>query len=302
MPAAAEEEFDWDQRLAYPAYIYHVTFTSTYSVNREDDRYLWHRNTPDDNGVVHDSLGHYRSTTVAGPLHTPREMCNAQKRLDQNKDGGSWVPYEWAGVQFNCSALEGGGAAPGSSESSSGGGIKSAATNAVKGAAPGAAVVALVNGVRVFSTILGPIRSNGRRRRKRKYTLDIKVQDGQGTQRMSLAADDEDFLWIYAQVRCDDPKANPSLTTRTLAFLKEEPNSDWLVLGPPRFVGGYKVVAVKAKEPYPDAALNSEEATVAVTANIEGQQIRGPVKISLDLYEVVFVETHDRSLDELTPA
>jgi len=293
-PAGGNEKFNWDQTLSRPAYVYHSTWVSTYSINQADDKYLWHTGTPDKKGVLHDSMGHYKVTKVAGPLHTPRAICKTWEGLDHSKMNGAYPPGGWAGVSFNCKALAGGKPpSESSSEESITSAAGSAAANAVKGAGAGAAVVALVNGIPVLSMLLGGDGSKNRRRRKRKYTLDIKVQDGQGVKRTNISADDEDFIWIYARVKCDDPKVNTSLMTRTLAFLKEGPASEWLVISHPRMTYGCKVVAVKAKPPFPDAELTINEAIVAVIASMEGQQVRGPVDITLELYEVVFGEMLD---------
>jgi hypothetical protein len=97
-----EEEFDWDQTLPYPAYIYHVTKTHTYSGSFDRDMYLCHKaEKPDANGQIHDSLGHYEASKVAGPLTTPRAICEAYKGLDPAKGR---PPGGWAGVNFNCGA------------------------------------------------------------------------------------------------------------------------------------------------------------------------------------------------------
>ena len=62
-----EEEFDWGQTLPYPAYIYHVTKTHTYSGSFDRDMYLCHKaEKPDANGQIHDSLGHYQASKWPG--------------------------------------------------------------------------------------------------------------------------------------------------------------------------------------------------------------------------------------------
>jgi len=96
------EEFDWGQTLPYAAYIYHVTKTYTYSGSFDRDMYLCHKaEKPDANGQIHDSLGHYQASKVAGPLTTPKAICEAYSGLDPAKGR---APGGWAGVNFNCGA------------------------------------------------------------------------------------------------------------------------------------------------------------------------------------------------------
>jgi hypothetical protein len=96
------EEFDWGQTLPYAAYIYHVTKTHTYSGSFDRDMYLCHKAAnPDANGQIHDRLGHYQASRVAGPLTTPRAICEAYRGLDPAKGR---APGGWAGVNFNCGA------------------------------------------------------------------------------------------------------------------------------------------------------------------------------------------------------
>lgn len=149
----------------------------------------------------------------------------------------------------------------------------------------------LVNGVPIGQAILRPKNGNGKEEEEERaeYTLNISTQDAEKVQRTYVGADDEDFIWVYAQVSCNKPEINTASITRAMVFTKEGPDAPWVVLGEPRMVQGYKVVAVKSRPPFPDAELTSEQATVAVSATIEGEQIRGPVDISIYLYRVVFV-------------
>lgn len=150
----------------------------------------------------------------------------------------------------------------------------------------------LVNGVAISQAILRPRDGSGKETGKEKeeqtkYTLDIHTQDANMVQRTDLAVNDEDFIWIYARVICNKQEIDTESITRALAFTREGPDSEWLVLGESRMVAESKVIAVKARPPFPDAELTSEKATVAISASIEGNQIRGPVNLTLFQYQLV---------------
>jgi hypothetical protein len=276
--AGQGEEFNWDQKFSYPAYVYHVTKTHTYSGSFDRDMYLCNRNTPDAKGQVHDSEGHYEVTMVAGPLHTPREICKTYSRLDPAKGR---PPGKWAGVTFNCGALTAGKPAAAEkpvAESSLGERVKSAAENAAKGAGPGVVVVALVNGIRVLPPLLVLPAKNGRRRRKKKYTLDVRTEG----HRTRLVTNGEDRLWIYGQVRCSESEINTESLTRGLSFNTQGLDAEWLVLGEPRLSRGFKAVQVRARPPTEEATLKSFKALVVVSTTIEGTRIEAPVELVLE--------------------
>jgi hypothetical protein len=162
-----------------------------------------------------------------------------------------------------------------------------------------AAVIAsvLVNGSEIIRTILRPPSvdsvqppappTNGEQKEAEKpkqYTLDIRTQD----QRTTLIADGEDIVWIYGQVLCDDPNIDTGTITRGLSFAADGPNASWLVLGEPEMVGGFKVTMVRAWPPTEEAVLEDDGAMVVASASIEGNQVGGPVQLTLEdsLYEL----------------
>jgi len=284
--AGQEKEFNWNQRFSHPAYVYHVTKTHTYSVtNNNDDRYLWHSKTPDSKGWVRDGLGNYKVSTVAGPLHTPRAICEAFEKLDHTKKNGERPPESWAGVAFNCKELTAGkpaAAGKPESESSLGERVRSAAENAAKGAGPGVVVVALVNGIRVLPPLLIRPAKNGRRRKKKKYTLDVRTEDG----RTEIYCDGEDLLWIFAKVSCNKPSINTSSITSTINFSVSGPNSDWLDLGKPQYRKGYRAIPARAWPPSPESLLDPGNPTVMVSVKIENHPFQVPVDLTLTHYEL----------------
>jgi len=148
----------------------------------------------------------------------------------------------------------------------------------------GVIVTVLVNGVAISQTILKPKDDKGEED-DTEYTLDVRTQDSEGEMRTTIDADNEDTLWIYAQVRCNKPEIDTASLTRALGFSKEGANAAWLVLGTPQMRDGFKVVSIKARPPYAEAQLVEDgRVTVPVTSLIEGQSIRGPVDLSIEGY------------------
>jgi hypothetical protein len=153
-------------------------------------------------------------------------------------------------------------------------------------------VTVMVNGAAISQAILRPRNGSGKENAKEeeeqtKYTLDIYTQDQDKEQRTVLVADDLDVLWIYAKVVCNKKNVDTKTLTKSISFAKEGQSSDWLVLGQAKFVDDSKVVAVKARPPFEDAELASDQATVSVSVNIEGNLIRGPVDLTLYAFKLV---------------
>lgn len=143
-------------------------------------------------------------------------------------------------------------------------------------------VTVLVNGVAISQAVLGSRNGDQKEKEdKTEYTLDIRTQDRNQVTRTTLAADNEDILWVYGQVRCNKPEVDTSSLTQALSFSTEGPDVSWLVLGKAQMVEGFKVVQVRAGPPFPDAQLTAGQASVRVSTIIEGKQISGPVRLDL---------------------
>ena len=112
----------------------------------------------------------------------------------------------------------------------------------------------------------------------KEYELDIRTQDD----RTSLNTDGEDFLWVYAQVRCNKPEVDTEPLTSSLTFTAEGTDAKWLGLGSPQRTNGFKSVPVRAWPPSANAQLSEAKATVMVSAVIEGHPVSGPVTITLE--------------------
>lgn len=137
-------------------------------------------------------------------------------------------------------------------------------------------ISALVNGALVFQ------RSSGERREgedQARYTMDVRTEN----ERTSLVADDQDRLWVYANLKCVKGAVESDLTaTVSFSFIGEYAN--WVSIRSTQFTGGYKAVLLAAKPPSPDAEL-AEGANVTVLASgttAEGERIDVPVTIELD--------------------
>jgi hypothetical protein len=161
------------------------------------------------------------------------------------------------------------------------------------GTAAGAIVTVLVNGAAIAETILHPSGEQGQEEEEqeeeeeeeepRRYTLDIRTEE----ERTTLEADGEDTLWIYGQVRCDDPEVDTEGLTQSLSFRPQGPNTAWFVAGEPQMSEGFKAVQFRARPPIPDAELASGQDQVLVSTTIEGTPVSGPVLLSLELYELL---------------
>lgn len=149
----------------------------------------------------------------------------------------------------------------------------------------------MVNGVVIAQTILRPKdeERTDEDEERTEYALDIRVQDQNQVQRTNLAADNQDMLWIYGQVRCNDPDVDTQALTQGLAFAKQGRNAQWLIMGEAQMRGGFKVIPVRARPPSPDALLAEDNVTVSVSALIEGRRIVGPVELQLEHYIMEFL-------------
>ena len=84
----------------------------------------------------------------------------------------------------------------------------------------GAGVIAtiLINGAAIQTILLTPPGQEGEQgaggKPQRQYYFDIRTQGGRGT----LAADGQDSLWIYGEVRCTDPEIDCSGLTGGIGF------------------------------------------------------------------------------------
>jgi hypothetical protein len=147
----------------------------------------------------------------------------------------------------------------------------------------GATVVILVNGTSIGETILGRDRGGDDGSEKQdeedrpRYSMELSTEDA----RTDLAADGDDALWVYGRVTCDKPEIDTGSITAGLAFSAAGPSGNWLILSPPQMSGGSKAVRIQAAPPYEGAELLSSEATVMVSAIIEGEKIDGPVSLTL---------------------
>jgi len=147
----------------------------------------------------------------------------------------------------------------------------------------GATVVILVNGTSIGETILGRDKGDDDQGENEdeedppRYSMELSTEGS----RTELKADGEDTLWIYGRVTCDKPEIDTGSITAGMSFSAQGPSGDWLILGPPRMSGGSKAVRVQARPPYEGAELQSSDATVVISAIIEGEEINGPVDLSL---------------------
>jgi hypothetical protein len=147
----------------------------------------------------------------------------------------------------------------------------------------GATVVILVNGTSIGETILGRDRGGDDspdeddEKDRPRYSMELSTEDA----RTELAADGDDALWVYGRVTCDKPEIDTGSITAGLAFSASGPSGGWLILSPPQMSGGSKAVQIRAAPPYEGAELLSSEATVMVRAIIEGEQVNGPVSLTL---------------------
>ena len=141
-------------------------------------------------------------------------------------------------------------------------------------------ISALVNGALVFQR---PSQQpqEGNNEEPTQCTMDIRTED----QRMSIPADGEDRLWMYALIACKNPKVNAQSLTSAISFtFGGSRYADWMSIKSTQFHSGYKAVLLACTPPNPDPVLE-EGATVIATvsgATAEGEPIQVPVTIKLD--------------------
>ena len=116
--------------------------------------------------------------------------------------------------------------------------------------------------------------------RRKQYWLDVGTQDN----RLALNADGEDELWVYAQVRCNQPEVDTAAITSALTFTVEGVDAGWLMLGPPVMANGFKTLPVRARPPRPDAQPPEVDVPVVVWTTLEGQPLTGRVPLTLQVF------------------
>jgi len=110
--------------------------------------------------------------------------------------------------------------------------------------------------------------------------MDVRTED----ERTTLAADDKDRLWVYAQIMCNKPEVDVRSLTAAIAFSFQGKYANWLKIKQQQFVGSHKAILLAAEPPSPDAQLD-DNANVIVQvsgATAEGEPIEVPVTISLE--------------------
>jgi hypothetical protein len=152
--------------------------------------------------------------------------------------------------------------------------------------AVGTTVVILVNGTSIAQTIIGQEGGEGDASESEedeeeedapRYQLEISTED----RRTSLVADGEDALWIYARVTCDKPDIDTGPITDSIGFAVQGPSAAWLSLSAPQMVRGAKAVRATAGPPFDGARLSDERVTVLISAVIEGEEVTGPLDLTL---------------------
>jgi len=142
----------------------------------------------------------------------------------------------------------------------------------------GTVISGLVNGALVFQSGT-PSTTSDTGEKPTHYTMDVRTED----ERTTLAADDKDRLWVYAQIMCNKPEIDVRSLTAAIAFSFQGKYSNWLKIKQQQFVGANKAILLAAEPPTPEAELE-ENATVIVAvsgATADGEPIEVPVTISL---------------------
>jgi hypothetical protein len=112
------------------------------------------------------------------------------------------------------------------------------------------------------------------------YTMDVRTED----QRMEIAADGGDRLWVYAKILCSKASVNAQGLTNAISFTFEGGKyAGWMSIRSTKGQDGFKAVMLVCTPPTPDAEIE-DDASVTVTVagtTAEGQPMQGPVKVNV---------------------
>ncbi|MBS0659021.1 MAG: hypothetical protein JSR82_12340 [Verrucomicrobia bacterium] len=139
---------------------------------------------------------------------------------------------------------------------------------------------ALVNGALIFQTTRRRPRAEGEAEDDTHYTLDVRTED----QRMAIAADGDDRLWVYGRLTCDKPAVDTASLTQALAFNFGGEQAGWMSIRQEQPTGGFKSVQLVCTPPTPETAV-PEDAVVTVTVSgrtADGDTVEVPVNLRLE--------------------
>jgi hypothetical protein len=140
----------------------------------------------------------------------------------------------------------------------------------------------LINGGEVIQTALNPRGDPDDRpdEEPTRYSMEINTEE----KRMSLAADGEDRLWIYAKITCNKPEVPAAQLTAGLGFSFSGKYTGWMAVKSSGFTSGFKAVQIAATPPTPESEID-EGATVTVNirgATADGDPIEAPLELKLE--------------------